>query len=73
MSQSEIDELLSALSTGVVSAEDIKSEQSQRKVKIYDFKRPDKFSKDQIRTLYMLLFFSFLSFPFILVILLIKV
>lgn len=54
LSQSEIDELLSALSTGVVSAEDIKSEQSQRKVKVYDFKRPDKFSKDQIRTLYML-------------------
>lgn len=54
LSQSEIDELLSALSTGVVSAEDIKIEQTQRKVKIYDFKRPDKFSKDQIRTLYML-------------------
>lgn len=54
LSQSEIDELLSALSTGVVSAEDMKIEQSQRKVKVYDFKRPDKFSKDQIRTLYML-------------------
>ncbi|MBQ6132146.1 MAG: flagellar motor switch protein FliM, partial [Selenomonadaceae bacterium] len=25
-----------------------------RKIKVYDFKRPDKFSKDQIRTLYML-------------------
>ncbi len=54
LSQSEIDELLSALSTGVVSAEEIKDEQKQRKIKIYDFKRPDKFSKDQIRTLYML-------------------
>lgn len=54
LSQSEIDELLSALSTGVVSAEEIKSEQKQRKVKVYDFRRPDKFSKDQIRTLYML-------------------
>ncbi|MDR7865466.1 MAG: flagellar motor switch protein FliM [Sporomusaceae bacterium] len=54
LSQSEIDELLSALSTGVVSAEDMKIEQTQRKVKVYDFKRPDKFSKDQIRTLYML-------------------
>jgi flagellar motor switch protein FliM len=52
LSQSEIDELLSALSTGVVSAEDMKIEQTQRKVKVYDFKRPDKFSKDQIRTLY---------------------
>lgn len=54
LSQSEIDDLLSALSTGVVSAEEIKSEQKQKKVKTYDFKRPDKFSKDQIRTLYML-------------------
>ncbi|WP_346354617.1 flagellar motor switch protein FliM [Azotosporobacter soli] len=54
LSQSEIDELLSALSTGVVSAEEMKVEQTQRKIKVYDFKRPDKFSKDQIRTLYML-------------------
>lgn len=54
LSQSEIDQLLSALSTGVVSAEEMKVEEKQRKVKVYDFKRPDKFSKDQIRTLYML-------------------
>jgi len=54
LSQSEIDDLLSALSTGMVSAEEIKDEQKQRKIKVYDFKRPDKFSKDQIRTLYML-------------------
>jgi flagellar motor switch protein FliM len=54
LSQSEIDALLSALSTGEVDANEIKEEQQQRKVKIYDFRRPDKFSKDQIRTLYML-------------------
>lgn len=54
LSQSEIDELLSALSTGAVSVDEIQSEQKQPKIKIYDFKRPDKFSKDQIRTLYML-------------------
>lgn len=54
LSQSEIDDLLSALSTGVVTAEEIKIEEKQRKIKIYDFKRPDKFSKDQIRTIYML-------------------
>ena len=54
LSQSEIDQLLSALSTGVVSAEEMKVEEKQKKVKVYDFKRPDKFSKDQIRTLYML-------------------
>lgn len=54
LSQAEIDALLSAISTGVVSAEEMKNEQKQQRVKIYDFKRPDKFSKDQIRTLYML-------------------
>jgi flagellar motor switch protein FliM len=54
LSQAEIDALLSALSTGEVDANEIKEEQKQRKVKVYDFKRPDKFSKDQIRTLSML-------------------
>jgi flagellar motor switch protein FliM len=54
LSQSEIDKLLSALSEGTVSAEEVKAEETQKKVKSYDFKRPDKFSKDQIRTLYML-------------------
>ena len=54
LSQNEIDELLSALSTGTVSAEEIKDEEKQKKIKLYDFKRPDKFSKDQIRTLYMI-------------------
>ena len=54
LSQSEIDKLLSALNEGSVSAEEVKAEEEQRKVKVYDFKRPDKFSKDQIRTLQML-------------------
>ncbi len=54
LSQSEIDKLLSALSTGAVSAEEVNAAEEQKKVKVYDFKRPDKFSKDQIRTLYML-------------------
>lgn len=53
LSQSEIDQLLSALSTGAVTAEDVK-EEGKQKIKVYDFKRPDKFSKDQIRTLYMM-------------------
>lgn len=53
LSQAEIDALLSAISTGVVSPEEIKTEQPPR-IKPYDFKRPDKFSKDQIRTLDML-------------------
>ncbi|MBQ0139889.1 MAG: flagellar motor switch protein FliM [Kurthia sp.] len=51
MSQSEIDALLSALSTGEMTAEDIKKEDEVKKVKIYDFKRALRFSKDQIRSL----------------------
>lgn len=50
LSQSEIDALLSALSTGELSAEEIKEEEKQ-KVKIYDFKRALRFSKEQIRSL----------------------
>ncbi len=53
LSQEEIDSLLSALSTGVVSADKVKSEQ-QETVKLYDFKRPDRVSKDQLRTLDMI-------------------
>lgn len=51
LSQNEIDALLSALSTGEMSAEDIKPEEDSRKVKVYDFKRALRFSKDQIRSL----------------------
>ncbi|WP_415944793.1 flagellar motor switch protein FliM [Selenomonas montiformis] len=54
LSQSEIDKLISALSDGTVSAEEVKADEEQKKIKVYDFKRPDKFSKDQIRTLFML-------------------
>ncbi len=54
LSQSEIDKLLSAIADGTVSAEEVKAEEEQKKIKTYDFKRPDKFSKDQIRTLFML-------------------
>ncbi len=53
MSQAEIDALLAAVNSGEVDTEEIKNEDT-RKIKTYDFKRPDKFSKDQIRTLYML-------------------
>ncbi|MFC5603072.1 flagellar motor switch protein FliM [Sporosarcina koreensis] len=51
LSQNEIDALLSALSTGEMSAEEMKKEEETRKVKVYDFKRALRFSKDQIRSL----------------------
>ncbi len=50
LSQDEIDQLLMAISTGETETEDFKPVNDTRKIKIYDFKRPDKFSKEQIRT-----------------------
>jgi len=51
LSQGEIDALLSALSTGEISPDEIPREEEKQKVKLYDFKSPQKFSKDHIRTL----------------------
>ncbi|AHC14594.1 flagellar motor switch protein FliM [Salinispira pacifica] len=52
LSQDEIDQLLTAISSGDIDAADdtTSTQQDTRKIKIYDFKRPDKFSKEQIRT-----------------------
>lgn len=54
LSQNEIDALLSAISTGEVKAEEIKSQESDKKIKPYDFKRPNKFAKEQLHTLSMI-------------------
>jgi flagellar motor switch protein FliM len=51
LSQSEIDALLSALSTGELEPEQVPKEEERHKVKVYDFRSPQKFSKDHIRTL----------------------
>lgn len=50
LSQSEIDALLNALSDGSVDEETI-ALSSSRKIKLYDFKRPNKFSKGQLNSL----------------------
>ncbi len=50
LSQDEIDQLLTAISSGDSDADDFKPVSDTRKIKIYDFKRPDKFSKEQLRT-----------------------
>ena len=50
LSQDEIDQLLMAISSGESENVDFKPVNDTRKIKIYDFKRPDKFSKEQIRT-----------------------
>lgn len=50
LSQNEIDNLLKALSTGELDAEEYKNV-DEKQVKVYDFKRPSKFSKEHLRTL----------------------
>ena len=50
LSQGEIDQLLTAISTGNIEPEEATQPTEHRRLKIYDFKRPDKFSKEQIRT-----------------------
>jgi len=52
LSQDEIDKLLQSLSSGEVDIEEIKEE--EKAVKTYDFKRPSKFSKEQLRTFEMI-------------------
>lgn len=51
LSQGEIDALLSALTTGEMNAEELIKLESEKKVRMYDFKRALRFSKDQIRNL----------------------
>jgi len=51
LSQSEIDQLLAAISSGEAAAESADAHTDRRKIRIYDFKRQDKLSKDQIRIL----------------------
>ena len=50
LSQNEIDNLLAALSSGEIDADDM-GDSGDKQVKNYDFKRPTKFSKEHLRTL----------------------
>ncbi len=50
LSQDEIDQLLTAINAGDTTLETVQSATDSRKIKIYDFRRPDKFSKEQMRT-----------------------
>lgn len=51
LSQNEIDALLAALSSGEMDAEELKKEETQKRIRSYDFKRAVRFSKDHIRSL----------------------
>lgn len=50
LSQSEIDNLLAALSAGELDMDEMQ-DAAEKQVKNYDFKRPAKFSKEHLRTL----------------------
>ncbi|OPY57254.1 MAG: Flagellar motor switch protein FliM [Pelotomaculum sp. PtaU1.Bin035] len=54
LSQNEIDVLLDALSTGEVKIEEFNDTQKQIDYKLYDFRRPNKFSKEHLRSLQVL-------------------
>lgn len=54
LSQNEIDALLAALDSGELDPGDIDKDLHEQKIKLYDFKRPEKFTKEQMRTLQML-------------------
>jgi flagellar motor switch protein FliM len=51
LSQDEIDQLLAVIEAENNEPEDFRPASDSRKIKIYDFKRPDKFSREQIRTI----------------------
>ena len=50
LSQAEIDALLSAMSSGELDTDQMQ-QKDEKKVKIYDFSSPTKFSKEHLRTL----------------------
>lgn len=54
LTQTEIDDLLKALSTGELDVREVAQDERERRVRLYDFKRPDKFAKDHLRTLEMI-------------------
>ncbi len=53
LSQAEIDQLVAAIQAGQVPVEQA-APQGQPSVRPYDFRRPDRFSKDQMRTVSLL-------------------
>ena len=53
LSQGEIDSLLNALKAGDLDVSGMAEEKAERRIRKYDFKIPNKFAKDQLRTLQM--------------------
>lgn len=53
MSQAEIDAMINSLLKTEKAPSESSSREGRGRVRVYDFRRPDKFSKDQMRTLQM--------------------
>ena len=51
LSQSEIDDILRQLSEGGADSDSADIEAPDKKIRVFDFKRPSKFAKDQLKTL----------------------
>ncbi|MDA3849814.1 MAG: flagellar motor switch protein FliM [Spirochaetaceae bacterium] len=51
LSQDEIDQLLTAISSGESESNDTQQAAERKNIRLWDFRRPDKFSKEQIRTI----------------------
>lgn len=54
LSQEEIDLLLGALDSGELNAQDASESEDTKVIKSYDFRRPNKFTNDHMRTLRMI-------------------
>lgn len=54
LSQNEIDDLLKALTSGELDLQEMQPTSKEIKVREYDFRRPNKFSKEHIRTLHVI-------------------
>jgi len=51
LSQQEIDSLINAISSGTVESDELIIEEEKRRIRDYDFRRPNKFSKDHINAI----------------------
>ncbi|MGB9792782.1 MAG: flagellar motor switch protein FliM [Thermacetogeniaceae bacterium] len=54
LSQAEIDALLAALTSGEINPNELKEEEKSKRVRTYDFRRPNKFSKEQINSMHVI-------------------
>jgi len=51
LSQNEIDSLINAISNGTMETDELIRQEEKKRVRKYDFRRPNKFSKNHINTL----------------------